>query len=109
MIPADLNVGLVESLGADALPRWAAETLVLAAVGEGRFTTGYAAELLALGYFQFLTVTGTLGIPQTAHGEGWMEFSDAIERLERETDFRFPGEEAMRRFAAEAESLRARR
>ena len=55
-IPPTLTDAVTENLGDTDLARWGLEALVTTAVGEGLISTGLAAEILGLGYFQMLAL-----------------------------------------------------
>jgi predicted HTH domain antitoxin len=45
------------------IQRWGLEAMVLTAFGEKQVSTGYAAELLGMSYFEFLALVKERGIP----------------------------------------------
>lgn len=68
-IPSSLGRAIAAERGEPALPRWALEALVTSAVGEGLLSTGEAAELLGLGYFEFLSLLKAKRIPHPVTDE----------------------------------------
>ena len=62
-IPSTLSTAFSEGRRAADFQRWALETLVLAAVGDNLVSTGQAAELLGLGYFETLAWIKEKGVP----------------------------------------------
>jgi len=55
-IPPTLSDAVTENFGETDLARWGLEALVTTAVGEGLISTGLAAELLSVSYFQVLAL-----------------------------------------------------
>lgn len=62
-IPPSLGSAVAGRRGEPDLPRWGLEALVTSAVGEGLISTGQAAELLGLGYFQTLALLKAKRVP----------------------------------------------
>ncbi|RYG49508.1 hypothetical protein EON79_01080 [bacterium] len=62
-VPGSLRDALLAELDASQLPRWVLEAIVIEAVREGRVTTGYASEVLSLGYFEFERLLQERGVP----------------------------------------------
>lgn len=64
-IPSTLTEAVTDNLGETDLARWGLEALVTSAVGEGLISTGLAAELLGLGYFEMLTLLKDRHVPSS--------------------------------------------
>ena len=64
-IPPTLTDAVTENLGETDLARWGLEALVTTAVSEGLISTGLAAEILGLGYFQMLALLKVRHVPST--------------------------------------------
>ena len=71
-IPPTLTDAVTENLGETDLARWVLEALVTTAVGEGLISTGQAAELLGLGYFQMLALLKERHVPSAMTEEELM-------------------------------------
>lgn len=62
-IPESLVQAFAEGHDPKSMTRWAFESLILTAVGEGIISTGHAADLLGIGYFQTLSLLKKRGVP----------------------------------------------